>query len=61
MKALLVTTLLALLISGCNTITGAADKIMDKQSSFSQDSKTIYPTTDGKKDSEPANFGKQAF
>lgn len=61
MKALLATALLALLASGCNTITGAADKMMDKQSSFSQNPSTVYPTVDGKKDSKPADFAKQTF
>lgn len=59
MKAILAT--LTVLMTGCNAVTGVADGVMKKQSNFSQDSTTIYPTVDGKKDSEPANFGKQAF
>ncbi|WP_315044053.1 hypothetical protein ACGTJS_07975 [Faucicola mancuniensis] len=55
----LVATLL--MLAGCNTMTKTADKISDKHSSFSQKENTIYPTVDGTKDGEPANFGKQVF
>lgn len=61
MKTILVSLSLAILMVGCNTVTSIADGAMNKQSSFSQDPKTIYPTVDGQKDSEPADFAKQQF
>lgn len=61
MKAILATLTLVTLMTGCNAVTATADGIMKKESSFSQDPTTIYPTVDGKKDSDPANFGQQQF
>ncbi|MDO4427388.1 MAG: hypothetical protein Q4B88_04595 [Moraxella sp.] len=60
MKALLVTTALAALLAGCNAMPKAADKILGKQSNF-ENTKVLYPTVDGQKDSQAAPFGKQAF
>lgn len=46
------------ILTGCNAMTATADKIMDKQSSFSQKATTIYPTVDGTKDADSADFAK---
>lgn len=54
-------TAFAVLLTGCNAVATTADKMMNKQSSFSQKANTVYPTVDGKKDSQPADFGKQKF
>lgn len=61
MKHISLVALIALALTGCNAMTKTADQVMNKQSSFSQDDRTRYPTVDERKDSEPANFGKQAF
>lgn len=61
MKALLAMTAFAVILTGCNTVATTTDKVMNKKSSFSQKANTIYPTVDGKKDSQPADFGKQKF
>ncbi len=61
MKAILTSLTLAVLMTGCNAMTDIADGAMNKQSSFSQNPTTIYPTVDGQKDSEPAEFAKQQF
>lgn len=61
MKAILMTGVVAILLSGCNAMTATADRVMDKQSSFSQEPTTIYPTVDGTKEGETAQFGKQQF
>lgn len=61
MKAILASIALAVLMTGCNTATTLADGINKKQSSFSQEPSTIYPTIDGQKDSESADFAKQQF
>lgn len=61
MKAILAVATLAVLMTGCNTVTTVADNIMKKESSFSQEPNTIYPTVNGAKDGEDANFGKQQF
>lgn len=61
MKAFLAITAFAVVLTGCNAVATTADKMMNKQSSFSQKANTVYPTVDGKKDSQPADFGKQKF
>lgn len=61
MKHLAFMTIIALALTGCNAMTAVADKAMNKQSSFSQDPSTRYPTVDEQKDSEQAEFGKQVF
>ncbi|MDO4451056.1 MAG: hypothetical protein Q4B79_08895 [Moraxella sp.] len=61
MKHIGLVALIALALTGCNAMTKTADQVMKKQSSFSQDDRTRYPTVDEQKDSEPANFGKQVF
>lgn len=61
MKVLFVVTAFAMVLTGCNAMTTTADKMMNKQSSFSQKANTVYPTVDGKKDSQSADFGKQNF
>lgn len=61
MKAIFATLTLALLMTGCNAVATTADKMMNKQSTFSQQSNTVYPTVNGKVDGEPAQFGKQQF
>lgn len=42
-------------------MTATADRAMNKQSSFSQEPSTRYPTVDEQKDSEQAKFGQQTF
>lgn len=61
MKALFAIATLAVLMTGCNAVTATADSVMKKQSSFSQNPNTIYPTVNGQADGEPAQFGKQQF
>lgn len=61
MKHLSLLALLAFALTGCNAMTATADKAMNKQSSFSQEPSTRYPTVDEQKDSEQAEFGRQTF
>lgn len=61
MKALLTVAAMVALLTGCNAVTNTADGIMKKQSNFSQDPATVYPTVDGSVDGQPADFGKQQF
>lgn len=58
MKKLITFAVLVVALTGCNAMTTAADNAMKKQSSFSQDPTTHYPTVDGSKEGEPAEFGK---
>ncbi|MDO4896070.1 MAG: hypothetical protein Q3971_01800 [Moraxella sp.] len=52
--------ILAVALTGCNAMTATADKVMNTQSSFSNHANTIYPTVDGTKDGEQADFIKDA-
>ena len=61
MKHLSLLALLAVALTGCNAMTATADRAMNKQSSFSQEPSTRYPTVDEQKDSEQAKFGQQTF
>lgn len=61
MKHLSIVILFTIALTGCNAMTNTADKAMSKQSSFSQNPNTHYPTVDEQKDSEPASFSKQRF
>ena len=61
MKHLSLLALLAVALTGCNAMTATADRAMNKQSSFSQEPSTRYPTVDEQKDSEQAKFGRQTF
>lgn len=58
MKHLALFALMTVALTGCNTMTTAADKIMNQQSNFSTQPNNIYPTEDGTKDGEPAQFAK---
>lgn len=58
MKPIALLMLMAVALTGCNAMTATADKIMNKQSSFSAQPNTIYPTQDGTKDGAPADFAK---
>lgn len=61
MKHIAIVAILATALTGCNAMTSLADSITNKQSTFSQRDNTIYPTVDGRKDSEPAEFGKAKY
>lgn len=61
MKHIAIVAILATALTGCNAMTSLADSITNKQSTFSQRDNTIYPTVDGTKDGEPAEFGKSKY
>lgn len=61
MKHIAIVALLATVLTGCNAMTAVADKVTNKQSTFSQRDNTIYPTVDGTKDGDPADFGKSKY
>lgn len=47
MKAIACIAAAAIALTGCNTMTATADKIMNKRSNFSQVDTTVYPIGEG--------------
>ena len=53
MKALIMTMMAATVaLTGCNAMTATADKMMNKQSTFSQAPNTAYPIGEGPYDAD---------